>query len=91
MYRYEELKPTVLTDEGQRRFLLVRDFVHKTLATAGAVRMQEAMSAAPSGDSWEQVACVDRMVELREIREIPQTGVCVREQHRVFVSVENIA
>jgi hypothetical protein len=83
MYRYEELRPTVLTDAGQRRFLRVRDFVHKTLATAGAVRMQEAMSAATGGDSWEQIACVDRMVELGEIREIPQTSVC--GQHRVFV------
>lgn len=84
MYRYEELKPRLFDDEGQRMFLKVRDFVHKTLATAGAIRMNEAMSAAGGGDSWTMLACVDRLVELCEIREIPQAGVA--GQDRIFVN-----
>lgn len=83
MYQYEKLKPLLFTDEGQRMFLKVRDFVHKTLATAGAIRMNEAMSAAGGGDSWTMLACVDRLVELCEIREVPQTGVA--GQDRIFV------
>lgn len=83
MYRYEDLKNRLFDDEGQRMFLKVRDFVHETLATAGAIRMSEAMSAAGGGDSWTMLACVDRLVELGEIREIPQDGVA--SQHRVFV------
>lgn len=85
MYRYEDIKPLLFNDEGQRMFLRVRDGVHNRLAMAGAVRMQEAISSAGSGDSWTMLACVDRMVELGEIREIPQSG--VPGQHRVFVAV----
>lgn len=85
MYRYEDQKPELFNDEGQRMLLRVRDFVHKMLATAGAVRMQEAMSAAGGGHSWMMIACVDRLVELGEIREIPQSG--VPGQHRVFVAL----
>jgi len=84
MYQYEEQKQELFTDEGMRMFLRVRDFVHKTLAVSGAVRMQEAMKAAGSGSSWTMAACVDRLVELGEIREINQLD--VPGQYRVFVS-----
>jgi len=87
MYKYEDLKESIFTDEGQRRFLRVRDFVKKTLATAGAVRMQEAIRVAGCGDSWEMLACVDRMVELGEIREITQAN--ARGQDRVFVEFDS--
>ena len=84
MYRYDEMKPSLLTDNGQRMLFNVRDFVHQTLKTAGAVRMQEAMDAACDGwGEWERLAAVDRLVELGEIREIPQEG--VPGQHRIFV------
>ena len=84
MYRYADLKDELFTDEGQKTFLKIRDAVHKILVIAGAVRMQEVMSAAGVGDSWVTQACVDRLVELGEIREITQTD--VMGQHRVFVS-----
>lgn len=84
-YDYEIERPKVFTDEGQRKFLKVRDHVHCLLDKAGAVRMQEAMSAT-SGDSWVTLACVDRLVELGEIREITDSG-DVLGQHRVFVKV----
>jgi hypothetical protein len=87
MYSYAELKPQLFTDDGQRLFLGIRDQVHRLLKQAGAVRMQEAMQL-PGGigaaDSWTMIACVDRLVELGELREIKQDG-CVG-QHRVFVS-----
>lgn len=67
MYTYEELKPQLFTDEGQRLFLRIRDHVNRLLAMSGAVRMQEAIAQSP-GDSWTMLACVDRMVELGELR-----------------------
>lgn len=81
MYVYEQQKAFVLTDEGQRTFLKIRDHVHKLLEEAGAVRMQEAMKG--TGDSWDLMACVDRLVELGELREVT-TGK-VAGQHRIFV------
>lgn len=85
MYNYETEKPQLFTDAGQRMFLQIRDRVNELLSQAGAVRLQEAI-AHSSGDSWLQAACLDRMVELKEIREIQQTQP-VAGQHRIFVKV----
>lgn len=84
MYKYEELKPQLFTEEGQVKFLGIRDNVNKLLNTAGAVRLQEAIRGA-SGDSWLMLACVDRLVELGEIKEVTE-NLNVAGQHRVFVS-----
>lgn len=83
MYKYEEMKPSLFTDEGQRMFLKIRDGVRNRLDMAGAVRMLEAIFIAGGGSNWESMACVDRLVELGEIREVAQVGVA--GQHRVFV------
>lgn len=81
-YSYEAEKPRLFTDEGQRTLLKMYKRVNRILDECGAVRMQEALSGF-CGDSWFLLACVDRMVELDEIREI--TGSDVPGQHRVFV------
>lgn len=85
MYDYQSERPKLFTEAGQIMFLRVRDRVKTAVQTAGAVRMQEAMGAAGSGDSWTQLACVDRLVELGELREVT-AGVGVASQHRVFVA-----
>lgn len=84
MYSYQGEKKELFTDDGQRMFLAIRDHVQKCLKQAGAVRMQEAMNAARSGSSWTMLACVDRMVELGEIREVKQPDCAA--QHRIFVA-----
>ena len=83
-YDYNAEKAYILTDAGQREFLKVRDFAAKALKVSGAVRAAELMNAASCGDSWKMMACVDRLVELGELREIPTDGAW---QHRVFVTV----
>ncbi len=86
-YVYEEQKPELFTDDGQRTFIQVRDHVKELLKSAGAFRMQEGIGGA-SGDSWLLMACIDRMVELEEIREItwrPVQGT-IAGQHRMFTS-----
>jgi len=86
VYKYNEVKWRLFSDEGQRMFLKVRDFVQDALKRTGAVRMQEAIGAAGGGDSWTMLACVDRMVELGELREVTTSNVA--GQHRVFVSTK---
>lgn len=81
MYVYEEEKRHIFTEEGQKSFLKIRDHVQSCLKMSGAVTMGHAMIG--SGDSWVLMACVDRLVELGEMREIPQER-CAG-QHRVFV------
>lgn len=81
MYNYTEEKPKLFTDEGQRKFLEVRDKAKELLKLAGAFRMQEVMG---TGDSLVSLACVDRLVELGEICEVTHEKVAA--QHRVFIA-----
>ena len=85
MYKYENLKPGIFNEDGQTMFLEIRDRVKKILAQSGAITMGVAMSGV--GDSWKRMACVDRLVELREIKEI-NYGECAG-QHRIFVDPNN--
>ena len=41
-----------------------RDNVHNLLAKSGAVTMGCAIRGCGGGDSWDMLACVDRLVEL---------------------------
>ena len=82
MYDYQAERPEIFTEAGQRDFLKVRDNVQRLLDIAGAVKMGKAIEVI-SGDSWLQLACVDRLVELGEIREV--TDEDVAGQDRVFV------
>lgn len=86
MYDYKNEKHKIFTEKGQETFLKIRDNVHKLLSKSGAVMMQNATSGV-SGDSWLHLACVDRLVELREIKEITTDNVA--GQYRVFVSIKN--
>ena len=83
MYSYEGQKKELFTDEGQRIFLKVRDKANALLLMSGAFRIQECISTVSGGDVWTRLACIDRLVELDEIREL--TGETVVAQYRVFV------
>ena len=87
LYNYGLQRANLFTDEGQRLFLLIRDKVHTLIAQSGAVRMQEIISSV-SGDTWDMMACVDRLVELGEIREVTQPNSCPA-QHCVYVSAKS--
>ena len=82
-YNYEIEKQKIFTEQGQREFLKVRDRAKKLLAEAGAFMMFSALKDI-SGDSWQMIAYVDRLIELGKIREIMPANVA--GQHRVFVS-----
>lgn len=84
-YVYEELKKDLFTEQGQVAFIKIRDHVKLMLDKAGAITMGKAMVA--GGDSWLQLACVDRLVEIGEIREITKRNE-VATQHRVFIGVD---
>lgn len=85
MYDYQTEKPKLLTDEGQRVLIRVRDHVKECLSVSGAIDMTHAMKGVGGGDSWTMMAYIDRLVEIGDIREITQ-GHDVPAQYRVFVS-----
>ena len=80
VYKYEEEKKELFTDEGQRRFLKVRDGVKGLLKKTGAFQMIFAIRFDSS--SWFSLACIDRMVEIGELKEV---GNISFTNHKVFV------
>lgn len=82
MYAYKSERDFVFSESGQEKFLAIRDRVNALLSDAGAVSMIGALRGS-SGSAWSLMACVDRLVELGELREI--TGQDVAGQNRVFV------
>lgn len=86
-YSYKTEKAYTFTEKGQVTFLQIRDHVHRILAIAGCISMGKAMMGAHGGGgSWEFMACVDRLVELGEIREVLHGEYA--GQHRIFVSMK---
>ena len=84
MYCYQAEKSKLFTEDGQVLFMSIRDKTKELLSKSGAVKMGNAI-AGNSGDLWTMLACVDRMVELGELREITPHNSCAG-QDRVFVS-----
>lgn len=82
MYNYSNEKHKIFTEDGQVLFLKIRDKINFLLKKAGAINMSSAISG-NTGNSWEMMACVDRLVELEEIREITESDVA--GQNRIFV------
>lgn len=83
LYKYEDEKPGLLTDEGQRMFIRGRDTVLLDLDVKDPVLMEKAMACFKTSSNWTQMACVDRMVEIGDLREIAREAEVA--QHRVFV------
>ena len=85
MYEYVNEKANIFTEDGQVLFLQIRDNAKRLIKQAGAVRMREIMLGC-GGDSWHMLACVDRLIELGELREVTQGDVA--GQYRVFVAAK---
>jgi hypothetical protein len=86
MYKYEENNKFLFTDKGQREFMKVRDSAFRLLAKSGAFTTLAPFegSGANLSDSWQMLACIDRMVEIGDIREVTDRSK-VSAQDRVFV------
>lgn len=83
-YEYEVLREKVFTESGQRMFLEIRDAAKNMLKVSGAIMSNKLLSVT-TGDVWEMLACIDRLVELKEIKEI-KNPYSAAGQHRIFIS-----
>jgi len=81
-YNYVTQKPRLLTPEGQKMLFEIRERAASLIEKSGAVMLDKAVSGL-GVDSWDQLACMDYLVELGELKEIPQNEVMA--QHRIFV------
>jgi hypothetical protein len=81
-YRYEDYKERVFTESLQVMFLKIRDNATELIAKSGAASM-ERLIAGCAGTNWDMLACVDRLVELGELLEVPNPHSSAG-QHRIF-------
>jgi hypothetical protein len=86
-YSYEKLRGSVFTEDGQVMFLKIRDNAKALLAKSGAVTSGKLMGGC-TGDSWTMMACIDRLVELKELIEVPNPT-SSWGQHRIFIDARD--
>ncbi len=88
-YSYQIERPKLFTEEGQVMFIAIRDNAKMLFKQAGCARANEMMRGV-NGDCWLMMACMDRLIELKEMREVTAPN-SVMGQHRVFVAIEKEA
>lgn len=86
-YDYATQRRHVFTEEGQIMFLKIRDQAKSLIARSGAAMSQEITSGC-TGNSWDMMACIDRLVEIGEIKEVPNTW-SRAGQHRIFIATQS--
>jgi hypothetical protein len=86
-YDYATQRPNVFTESGSVMLMKIRDNTKSLISKAGVARSDK-MMAGCSGDSWDMLACIDRLVEIGEIHEIPNT-MSRAGQHRLFISFDH--
>jgi roadblock/LC7 domain-containing protein len=85
-YDYQTQRPGIFTEDGQIMFLKIRDNAKRLIKEAGAVTAEKLMGKI-TGDSWTMLACMDRLIEIGELHEIPNTK-SRAGQHRIFTSFD---
>lgn len=83
-YNYQTERQFLFTEEGSVMFMKVRDAVQELLRKAGAFRFTH-VSISGGYDSFQLIACVDRLVELKELEELPRQ---CWQQFKVYTSTE---
>lgn len=85
-YDYATQRHNIFTEDGSSMLLKIRDATKALIANAGVARSDK-MMAGCSGDSWTMLACIDRLVEIGEIIEIPNPT-SRAGQYRIFIAYE---
>lgn len=73
-YVYAEHRAHVFTERGQEQLLTVLKCARECIEKSGAVLAVKLLNAAGSGDSWDMMAVVERLVELNYLRAVYDCG-----------------
>ena len=86
-YSYATERPALVNDDGQRIIVAVALKLQRTLTAGATIRAEAIMTMAGQqygcSSNWEQLAVVDRLVEIGCLREIALADE-VAAQHRLF-------
>lgn len=85
-YDYKTERPFIFTEEGQVMFLKIRDTTKNLIERSGAATREKILSTASvTGSSWSMLACIDRLIELGELREV--TNIYSKAgQYNIYIS-----
>jgi len=83
MYKYEDYRPFLFSEEGQVVFLKKRDIIKDMLNKSKYVDLEDIVRNT-SGSNFETIACVDRMLELNEIVEMTDKNSVKISNFRIF-------
>lgn len=86
-YNYATQRSRIFTEDGTTMLLKIRDQTKALIAKAGVARSDK-MMAGCTGDVWDMLACIDRLVEMGEILEVANT-LSRAGQHRIFTSFDD--
>lgn len=67
-YNYQQERSYVFTESGQENFIKIRDKTKELFRIAGCASFNKMTEGVSCGCSFALIACVDRMVEMKEIR-----------------------
>lgn len=76
-YEYANARYTIFTDSGVQMLISLRDQVKAKSAAAGAVRFEKLSF---TGSSWTALACMDYMIERKDIVRINQGNVAAHDE-----------
>ena len=81
-YSYQQHKNKVFKPVNQKIFLQIRDHIHRILRLSGAIMLERVVIGlhTDTEDQYLKAACVDRLQELGEIKEVYGQGLS-----RIFV------
>ena len=82
-YSYQIQRPFVFTEKGQEMLLAMRDIARQHIEQSGAV-CYAAITRVHSGSRWDILACVDRLIELGDLRRLD--NIWGGTQDDVFIS-----
>ena len=82
-YSYEKERETTFTEDGQVMLLKIRDNAFRLIELSGAATVERIIQGV-GGDSWHMLACVDRLAEIGDLKEV-QMAQPVRGQDRIFI------
>jgi len=87
VYKYSEERKSTFTERGQIVLLAIRDAAFNLIDLSGVALSGNIMDAAikklGAGDTWEMFACLDRLVEIKELVEVTDPQL-VAGQDRIF-------
>lgn len=85
-YNYAAERPWLFTEDGQVALFQTLERARSLLSVAGAFNGMKALERVSVGDTFKMMALLDRLVELRALREV--TAADCRGQDRIFVAGE---